>query len=307
MKYRELGKTGLKVSVIGLGTVELGQDYGIKVPGEHRRPGKEMAKELLCKALDCGINLFDTAPSYGDSEKLLGSIIGPEQCYIATKINIPQPHKDIAQFIRTSIEESLKRLKREYLDIVQIHNATAEMFEQTDIIYLLHKMRKEGLIRFIGASVYEEENAKTIIDSNSFDVLQIAYNLLDQRMTKSIIPEAKQKGIGLLGRSAYLRGLLTSKAEYLDNNFEFLKSIISDVKVNMGIKDWNDLTKLALRFCISNKEIDSILVGIQTMQELEFAIEAEKEGALPYKTVEKLFEFGMADEYWLNPCNWPAG
>lgn len=304
MKYRVLGRTGLKVSVIGFGSAELGMDYGIKVPGEHRKPDKEIAKRILHKALDSGINLFDTAPTYGDSESLLGSIIGSEPCYIATKINIDKSNKYTSQSVRASIQESLKNLKREYLDIVQIHNTTVNIIGQFDVLEILANLRKEGLIRFLGASVYEPKDALTISKKDFFDVLQIAFNILDQRILEEVIPVVQKNNTGVIGRSAYFRGMLTKKITYLDDNWAFLKNAVKQIKNTMNISDWSDLTKLALRFCLSTKGIDTVLVGIRTMDELEFAIKAEKEEKLSDSVLRELLTLRIKDEYWLNPLNW---
>lgn len=304
MEYRELGKTGLKVSVVGFGSAELGMDYGIKTPGEYGKPDRETAKKIIGKALDCGVNLFDTAPSYGDSESLLGSVIDSMPCYIATKINIPGKDEDASKSIRASIEKSLKNLRREHLDIVQIHNATVDTIRQSDIPEILVNLCKEGLIRFTGASVYESQNAMAVVEAGCFDVLQIAYNILDQRMLKDVIPEAKKEGIGILGRSVYLKGVLTAKVEGLSEEDEVLKNAVNKIKTKMNLKNWSALTELALRFCISTEEIDSALVGIRTMKELEFAVKMAEEGNLSADIFGQLLELGVEDEYWLNPANW---
>jgi len=305
MEYRRLGKTGLKVSCIALGTVELGMDYGIEVPGEFGKPDKRTAERILHKALDFGINLFDTASTYGDSESLLGSAIGGESCYIATKVNIPFEGYEASGVIRNSIERSLKNLRREYLDILQIHNATAEILKRSDVLENLLEFRKKGLARFIGASVYETRNALAVIESGCLDIIQIAFNVLDQSMAKNVIPKASEAGVGVLSRSTYLKGVLTSKVEFLTDKYEVLINAISDLKDKLYFQDNKDLTEFALRYCVSTPGIDSVIVGVRTESELDAAIEIEGKGKLADNVYKKALSLGIKDEYWLNPANWP--
>ena len=117
MQYNEFGKTGLHVSALSLGTVELGVEYGIKTQEQSNRPDKNEAIRIIHSAVDMGINLFDTAPNYGTSESLLGEAIGPaSECYIATKVSIPENNgnalRGAALFaeVNHSIEKSLTAL-----------------------------------------------------------------------------------------------------------------------------------------------------------------------------------------------------
>ena len=158
MNYRILGKTGLRVSAIGFGSVELGMDYGIKVPGKRGRPNRKESEGILQRALDSGINFFDTAPSYGDSERLLGAVIGSKPCYIATKVNVDEENGDVGRAIRASVENSLRNLNRECLDIVQIHNMEENTRKHDDALNALGALQKKGLIRFIGTSLYGSQD-----------------------------------------------------------------------------------------------------------------------------------------------------
>ncbi len=299
MEYRELGKTGLRTSVIGFGSVELGMDYGIKVPGDGGRPDRETAMRLIDHALDQGINLIDTAPAYGDSEELLGSVIGSRACYIATKVS-PLSGQTV-----TSVEKSLRSLRRECIDIVQIHNATVDTIRKSDVAEHLINLRQKGLIRFIGASVYGFEDAMAVIDSGDFDVLQIAYNILDRDMANKIIPEARKNGIGVFGRSVYLKGVLTSKVEHLSDEFVCLKNAVNDIKDKLNIDNYDLLAEIAFRFCMSNADIATVLVGTRSIKHLQFAIDAEKKGVLPEEIFEQLLDINVDDRYWLDPRNWP--
>lgn len=304
MEYRILGKTGLKVSVIGLGCAELGMDYGINIPGEYGKPDRNTSRLILNKALDLGINLFDTAPGYGDSETLLGDILGSKNCYFATKVSIIQGDVNAALNVRCSIEKSLKNLRRECLDIVQIHNTMPDTPKKADVVEVLLDLKKKGMIRFIGDSVYGPRSAMMAIKRDTFDVLQVAYSILDQRMSETVFPEAQRKMLGVIGRAPYFRGILTEKVVHLNDNFDFLKKTVKGVKDEAGINTWDDLTESALRFCLSAKELGSVLVGVRTLEELKFAVETEKKGALPDNIFEALSIAGIKDDYWVDPLNW---
>ncbi|MCK4859052.1 MAG: aldo/keto reductase, partial [Candidatus Omnitrophica bacterium] len=166
MKYSKLGEAGIQLSRLGLGTVELGLNYGINQPGNFGKPDEEHSIYLLHKVADAGINLFDTAPSYGCSEEILGKAFANKKgCIIATKVNIPPEGEDVEKFIRDSLTQSRQKLRRRCLDIVQVHNATSDTFLRSDIFKILLKEKNAGNIRFIGASVYGPENALAAIDS----------------------------------------------------------------------------------------------------------------------------------------------
>jgi len=305
MKYINLGKRGIKVSRLGLGTVELGLNYGINKPGNFGKPDEKHSIYLLHKAADFGINLFDTAPSYGSSEELLGKAFkNKKNCIIATKVNIPPKDEDYKKFIVSSINRSCKKLQRKYIDIVQVHNATVNTFLESDIFKILIKEKEAGNIRFIGVSVYEPENALAAINSGMIDVLQIAYNVLDQRMNEKVLDKAKSEGIGILSRSVFLKGVLTERVKYLPKSCEPLKKAAENIKTKMKLSSWQGLSKFALRFVLSNSVINSVLVGVSNEAELDFALDAFNKGKLINNELELAYRCGMNDDFWLNPSNW---
>jgi len=305
MKYSKLGKTGIQVSRLGLGTVELGLDYGINEPGNFGKPDEEYSTHLLRKAADAGINLFDTAPAYGCSEEILGKAFADrDDCVIATKVNIPPENVDMRRFIGVSLAQSRQELRRECLDIVQVHNATSDTFLHSDIFKVLLEEKDVGGIRFIGASVYDPENALAAIDSGTIDVLQIAYNVLDQRMDEEVLDEAESEGIGILSRSVYLKGVLTERAEWLPDHCAPLRESVESIKKGMDLTSWEDLSGFALRFALSNSQIDSILVGVRSEAELDFALDTFNKGKLSDDELELAYHCRMDDKFWLNPSNW---
>ena len=305
MKYNKLGKTEIMVSALGLGTVELGLNYGIKKLGNFDKPNKKHSIYLLHKAADMGINLFDTAPSYGCSEELLGkAFANKKDCIIPTKVNIPPEGEDVKKFVRSSLAQSCKRLKRKYLDIVQVHNATSKTFSHSDIFEILLEEKNKGNLRYIGASVYEPENALAAINSGMIDVLQIAYNILDQRMDEKVLGKAKSEGIGILCRSVFLKGILTERVNYLPEHCEPLKRAVKNLKEKINLSSWEDLSNFALRFALSNSKINSVLIGVQNENELNFAVNSFNKGKLNYQELKSVYNCKINNKFWLNPCNW---
>lgn len=312
MKYRPLGRTGLQVSEVALGTVELGVQYGIDVPGDFGRPPEDEAVRLLAEAADAGINFFDTAPGYGESERLLGKALGDRpDCLFATKVAVPraadrslQRGPALREAIESSLERSRRAMRRDVLDVVQIHNATVEVVRDGEMTEVLQDARQEGLIRFLGASVYTEEEALAVVEDGRFDVLQVAYSILDQRMADRVFPAAQCAGVGVLVRSAFLKGVLTAKARHLPAALESLRHAADRVKDKLA-GSWEAVPETALRFCLSAPEVSTVLVGARTLAELRQALTAAAHGPLSSDLHAQARLLAFTDTQLLNPSNWP--
>jgi aryl-alcohol dehydrogenase-like predicted oxidoreductase len=311
MEYRRLGRTNLDVSVLSLGTVSLGRDYGIRVPDGFGRPPDAEAIRLLVHAADAGINFFDTAPGYGEAEALLGEALGPRRgCCIATKIPVPPvltvegpgtPHA--RRSVREYLESSLRRLRRDVLDIVQINNPTTEQLREGMFTEILDEARRDGLVRWIGASVYGEQAGLAAIETGRIDILQVAYNLLDQRMGDRVLQAARSAGVGVIGRSALLQGALTPKAQWLPSTLSGLRDAADRARIALGTT-WEALPGLAYRFCVSATPIATTLTGARTMDELNGAIAAAVEGPLPAETLSRASHLRLDDERLVDPTKW---
>lgn len=306
MKYRELGKTGLKVSAISLGTVSLGIDYGINAPGQYGRPDELSAIRLLRQAAERGITLIDTAPTYGTSERLVGCALGANpRSIVATKIKPRPDSPDVRAEIDSSLKASRLALGRETLDIVQIHNTTIEMLARGEVTQALVDAKRRGEVRFIGASVYVEEAAMAAVECGQFDVIQIAFNVLDQRMAAKVLPAADKAGIGVMVRSALLKGALTPKAQWLPGSLERLRTAAERARDLLADGSWEALPKEAMRFCLSFPSVASVLTGARTLAELDEAIQAEAEGPLSDHLLDQTAGIALDEEELLNPSYWP--
>jgi aryl-alcohol dehydrogenase-like predicted oxidoreductase len=314
VKYRPLGRTGLTVSELSLGTASLGVDYGIAAPGAFGRPSEHEAIDLVRAAVDRGITLIDTAPAYGDAERIVGRAVGRDaRAIIATKTR-PSPSAASGQygasgFSRTiipNLESSLRALDRDIVDILQIHNATREMIDDRATTSALVEAKNRGLVRALGATVYDQAAGLAVIRSGEYDVLQVAFNALDQRMMREVIPAADAAGVAVVVRSAFLKGVLTPKAQWLPDALVALRESAGRARDALAGGSWDRLPQAAMRFCLSARHVASVLTGARTLEELDAALAAEAAGPLDAATMARAAALAMEDEQLLDPSHWPV-
>jgi aryl-alcohol dehydrogenase-like predicted oxidoreductase len=311
MEYIALGKTGLQVSRLALGTAAFGLErYGICEADESGAVSEQTAIQLIHAAVEQGINFFDTARGYGCSEAVVGKgLAGLPTCVVATKVSVPENISDLSSLelrstLMASLETSLRELRRDVLEIVQIHNAKAGVLESGEMLAVLETARQQGKLRFIGASVYGADNALAALRCKSIDVLQVALSLLDQRMMSSVLPEAKKKNIGVLARSVFLKGVLSERVKALPASLQVLAAASNRAREILG-ETWESLPSTAVRFCLSVPGVHSVLMGLRSAVELPAALAAEKAGPLPEAVMRKTETIKLTDEKMLDPSHWP--
>jgi aryl-alcohol dehydrogenase-like predicted oxidoreductase len=211
MEYRDLGSTGMKVSAVSLGTWAIGGMWGNVEDSE--------SLQALEKALELGVNFFDTADVYGDgrSEKLLAELKKrhKDSIYIATKAGRQlDPHtadRYTPKNIRGFIEDSLKRLETDALDLLQLHCPPTDVYYNPDLFDALDGMVKEGKILHYGVSVEKVEEAIKAIEYPGVETVQIIFNMFRFRPAELFFKLAKERRIGILARVPLASGLLTGK------------------------------------------------------------------------------------------------
>jgi aryl-alcohol dehydrogenase-like predicted oxidoreductase len=272
---RILGRTGLSVSALSLGTVALGVSYGIQ--DADGQPSREDAVALLHTAADAGINLFDTAPNYGVAESVLGEALGHRaDAILATKLTLPAPGStftdtELHDLIQHSVDRSRKALGRDVIDILQIHNLSVEHAVSPVVAAAMNSLRASGKVSFLGASVYSEDEALTALHAGWVDVLQVAYNVLDQRMATRVFDAAHALNVGVLTRSAYLKGALTPRARLLPASLDSLRTAVETLAETLALP-LEAMPRTALEFCIGEERISSVLIGPSKLNELEQAL-----------------------------------
>ena len=211
MELRALGKTGLRVSPIGLGTTKLGRNEGVKYPQPFELPSDAQIEALLEVARSCGVNLIDTAPAYGTSEERLGRLIRDrDEWVIVTKAGESfeggESHFDFTpEGVRASVARSLERLRTSWLDVVLLHSNGDDEFvlERSGALEALMQLRDEGFVRAIGASTKTVEGG--LLASRTCDVVMVALDR-DDRSQLPGVEAARRSGAGVLVKKALASG-----------------------------------------------------------------------------------------------------
>ncbi|MEK7133853.1 MAG: aldo/keto reductase [Patescibacteria group bacterium] len=310
LKQRTLGRTGLKVSEIGLGTTTIGYVYGI---GPRDLPPEDEVLKFLHEVVGRGVTFIDTGSFYGVAEERIGKsgvakmpgVIVTTKCGHVLDKGEAISDTELAKIMKADVEASLQKLGLAHLELVQVHGGTAERIKDGSIIGAMQKLKDEGKVRFVGISTRGEEAPLAAIESGFFDVLQLAHSILDQRMAKRVFAEAKKHDIGIINRSALLKGALTPAAEHLSPVLAPLKKN-SDAAKKVAERIGTDLPSLALRFALSHGETSSVLVGTNKLKHLESALAASEAGPLPQDILNELYALAIDDPMQVDPKNWPS-
>lgn len=311
MSTTTLGKMGLSVSKIGLGTVEIGLPYGI---GVKTLPTDAEAERILKSAVEMGVTYLDTARGYGVAEERIGKfgISQMEGIVVGTKCGQflkqePNLHgADLEKRIREDIDTSRKFLKQDRLQLVQLHNELPDFTDFRELIEILQKLIDEGKILHVGVSTRGEGAALAAYAAKGgfFATSQLAYSILDQRMGKKVLPMAREKNIGVINRSVLLKGALTPAAEKLPEALAPLKQNArhaAAIASELGIS----LPELAIRFVASNPAISTILIGTIEPEHIKTALTAVEAGPLAPEILEKLYALAIDDPGQVDPGKWP--
>ena len=222
MQYRELGRTGWKVSSISFGTWAIGAEWGVVNDRE--------SLAALHRALDDGVNFFDSADVYGDgrSERLLAQLRSErsEPFYVATKAGRRlNPHVADGynrENLTAFVERSLRNLKTDTLDLLQLHCPPTPVYYMPEVFEVLDDLTKDGKLRYYGVSVEKVEEALKAIEYPGVQSVQIIFNIFRQRPSELFFGEAQRRRVGILARlplsSGMLSGKLTSKSSFAAND-----------------------------------------------------------------------------------------
>lgn len=308
MKKRLLGNTGLEVSEVAFGGVEIGMPYGI---GDAGMPSEEEAIRLLLTSLDSGINFFDTARQYGKSEQIMGKafagrrheIILTSKCrHFRDAGGALPPDSRLKQFIEDSLQESLAALQTDYIDVYMLHQADAEILSRPLIAETFAELKEKGVIRATGVSVYSPEETAMAVDSGHWDVIQLPFNLMNQSHGAHFT-KAREKGVGIVVRSVLLKGLLSDRGQNLHPALHQVEQYIGRYRQFTG-GDYPDLPALATRFVLSFGEVSSVLIGIDKMEYLSTALTIAGYPGLGAALHEQLVKLAYPDPDFLNLHHW---
>lgn len=284
MKYRRLGRTGLKVSVIGLGTWQFGGEWG-------KTFTQEEVNAILGRAKELGINFIDTAECYGDhlSEALIGQAIRGERerWVVATKFGHKfhgfrdrTEHWSAAE-VRQQLEESLKALQTDYIDLYQFHSGTDEVFDNDELWTMLDKEKQAGKIRFLGISLNKKNSMHQVEAATRVgaDVIQIVYNRLDRRPEEDVFPSCQRQDLGVLARvplaSGYLSGKYRPDAVFgerdvrrYDEEREKKLRLVEEIR-RTEVPEGVDMAQWALAWCLQHPAVTCVIPGVKNVEQVE--------------------------------------
>jgi aryl-alcohol dehydrogenase-like predicted oxidoreductase len=294
MEYCFLGKSDLHVSRLGFGCMSLD-------------PKDPQGVNILHKALDAGLNYFDTADLYnkGQNEMMLGLAFRDKrkELILATKVGNQwrndgsgwdwNPSK---KYILSSVDQSLERLQTDYIDLYQLHGGTMED-PIDDVIEAFEWLKSAGKIRYYGISSIRPNVIREYVKRSSITSVMMQYSLLDRRPEEEMLSLLKDNRIGVLARGTLAKGLLISKPaeHYLNYSAEQVSKVAATVKSVSGNK--SDALETSVHFVLKNPAVSSAVIGIRTEAQLKEALAIREAGLLREDQLETLRNILPANKY----------
>ena len=290
MKKRTLGKTGLSVSEIGFGAWAIGGS------GWGKQSEKD-SLQALHMAIDNGVNFIDTAAGYGEgkSERVIAEALKDRKEEIIVATNTPplegpwppSPYCKVEdrypeKYLRKNIEERLKFLKTDCIDLLQLHTWTRAWNENPTPFLILQKLKKEGKIRFVGVSTPEQDQNAVIdlMKNGLVDTVQVIYNIFEQEPAAELLPVALKHNVGVIVRVAFDEGILTGKftkeskfgeGDFRGNYFagdRLERSVNRVEEIKLEIKGEElSMPELALKFPLSHPAVSTVIAGMRNEQQ----------------------------------------
>ncbi len=289
MKTRPLGSTGLDVSVIGLGTWQFGGEWG-------RDYAQADVNDIVAAARDAGMNLLDTAECYGDhlSESLIGPAIEQDRdrWIVATKFGhrykgfLDRDLDFSPDGVRKQLEESLRVLRTDVIDIYQFHSGDNERFDSDELWAMLDAQRKAGKIRFLGVSLsasnetihrHQTERAAQVGAS----VIQVVYNRLDRGAEQQVFPTCREQNLGVLARVPLASGLLSGKyragCTFADNDVRATRDPVDlgrriqevEQVASEEVPEGVPMAQWALAWCLNDPVVTSVIPGCKNVAQVQ--------------------------------------
>ncbi|MCC6616053.1 MAG: aldo/keto reductase [Anaerolineae bacterium] len=288
MKYRRLGKSDLRVSVVGVGTWQFGGEWGKDFT-------QSEVDGLLGRALDLGINLIDTAECYGDhlSEEFIGqSIKGQrDQWILATKFghaftgNFQRAQLWSPEAVEKQLDDSLKALQTDHIDLYQFHSGSYEQFDQPELWEMLQRQVQAGKVRHLGISISSRGEQIRLVrraPEVGASAIQVVYNRLARAPEEEILPTCEQLDLGVLARvplaSGYLSGKYKPGATF--TNPTDVRSEHNDAEVQETLREVEqirqrevppgvDMAQWALAWCLQNPAVTCVIPGCKSIAQVE--------------------------------------
>ena len=296
METRQFGKTDMRVSVLGFGSSEI------------RGASLTDVEQVIGSALDAGVNVLDTAECYGDSEDLIGRAVAGRRSeyFLFTKCghNVGDELPDLPDWdprlLEASIDRSLRRLRTDHLDLLQLHSCSLDVLRKGDVIKVLEKAKREGKTRYIGYSG-DNEDARYAIHTGAFDTLQTSISIADQQEIDFTLPAAIERNMGIIAKRPIAEGAwLNPTMDKNDYPYPYWERLqILDYDFLKGSP--TDSTATALRFTLSVPGVAVAIVGTTNVEHLRQNIDMLALGNLSqdeFNAIRATWE-ERADQHWL--------
>lgn len=275
METRRLGRTGFAVRALGFGASEIG----------YQGVAQKTVETLLNGALDAGLNVIDTAACYDTSEELIGAAVGHRRAdyLLFTKCGHASglPAADwTPELVELSLQRSLKRLRTDYVDLLQFHSCETDTLRDDRLVAALVRMKEKGLARAIG---YSGDGATALhaVESGVFDTLQISVNIADQEAIDLAIPAAAARDMGIIAKRPIANAAWLfsrwSVGDYEKPYWRRLKSLSYDFIRN----DPQDAVRIALRFTLAVPGVDTAIIGTSRPERWAVNAAFAAQGGLP--------------------------
>jgi aryl-alcohol dehydrogenase-like predicted oxidoreductase len=325
MQYRQLGRTGLKVSDIGYGAWGIGGGGGGWVGAQD-----DESLRALERFIELGGNFIDTARGYGRSEELVGQVVRRHQgdgLIVATKVppkngewparrGVPVEETFPGGHIRASVEESLRASGLEAFDVLQFHVWSDEWVGRGDWLETVQAMKNEGKIRFFGISVndHQPEQGPGLVRTGVIDTVQVIYNVFHQQAKEDLLPACQEHGVGVIVRVALdeggLTGRITADSRFEEGDFRAryfggeraaqLEQHVRALTADLGV-DRDQLPDLALRFALAHPAVSTVIAGMRTVRNVERNAATSDRGPLPTQQLETLQRHRWERNWYMNP------
>ncbi len=323
MQYRKLGSTGFESSEVGFGAWAIGGSWGAQDDGD--------SLQALHAAIDAGINFIDTAAGYGNghSERLIGQVIKErkESIFVATKTPPsagdwpPNPYEQVNDryseaYLRENIEERLRCLGTEAIDLLQLHTWTRAWNRDPQPLEILQKLKQEGKIRAIGISTPEHDQ-NSVIDlmrAGLIDSVQLIYNIFEQEPAAELLPVAQQTNTAVIVRVAFDEGVLTGKynanTEFPEGDFRRgyfagdrmarAAKRVDAIRDDLAAIDGFDYTmaQTALKFVLQHPAVSTVIPGIRTIEQAQLNAGVSDLPALSDEVMRKLYRHAWRRAFW---------
>ena len=283
---------------LSLGTVQFGIEYGIA--NKIGKVDRKNVAAILKEAKESGISSIDTAISYGQSEEVLGQA-GVENWKVITKLpEVPEDCENITQWVRSSIENSLNRLKLKYIEGVLLHRPMQLLDADKKSLWAeLNQLKKEGLVGKIGFSIYTPDELDSLWGEYKPDIVQVPYNIFDRRIkTTGWLKRLSSSNVEVHIRSIFLQGLLLIDKAHRPKQFNNWSSLWNCWDCWLKV---NKITPLqgALAFAFSEDSVKRVIVGMDSEVQLKEILSALKVSITNFPD-----ELSVTDQNLINPSQW---